>query len=822
MSCFNLASQWNLRADKADFQTIPARVPGDNYSALLEAGVIPDPYLDRNEDLVQWVRECNWIYSRDFELDQAFLDQDSILLNIDSVDTFAEIRINGKVAGTSENMFRRLRLEVKPLLRCGVNHLEIVLFSPVRRAEEENEKQPYFVPFCGGNCNRVPYMNLIRKAQCHGGWDWGITLLVSGLYGDVSLRGIKGGVHLEHVYTEQIHGKGECRLIVHAELQAAKPGKSELSFLFHGEKKTVSAELAKGINKVSEEFLVRNPELWNPAGYGKQHLYSLEVSTGEETISRKIGLRKLVLVNEKDEIGVSMKFRVNDVDIFCKGANWIPMDAMPGRFSEKRYRQLLGDAVKANMNMIRVWGGGIYENECFYEVCDELGLLVWQDCMFACSQYPSQPHFLELVRAELNDQVKRLRDHACIALWCGDNEIARGLTWQKNKPDYLRYLFNYDRFNQCVSRAVQEADPTRTFWPTSPCAGSLDSLENPQEGDMHYWEVWHSGKSFSSYYDVLPRFCSEFGYQSFPCADTVFSYAGKGGHNLTSPVMEHHQRNNQGNSRILEMFTRYFRFPDGFENMLYLSQVQQALAIRTGVEYWRHLKPVCMGALYWQLNDNWPVASWSSIDYYGNWKQLHYQARRFYAPVIVTCYQNRENRLEIWVSSDLQKELSGSLKLSVFDFKGTVKRSLVLPVHVPEGAALKIREMEQTELADRPEEVFAFLELELSDGERMYRHSNDHFFTEYKHCELLEPEITTSLASLSPDGTEWKLTLHASHPAFYVFAELRGFRTVFSDNSFTLLPDRPRELTFRLDSPAKKEELEQSLVVYDLRSSYSE
>ena len=434
MSCFNLASQWNLRADKADFQSIPARVPGDNYSALLEAGVIPDPYLDRNEDLVQWVRECNWIYSRDFELDQEFLDQESILLNIDSVDTFAEIRINGKVAGTSENMFRRLRLEVKPLLRCGVNHLEIVLFSPVRRAEEENEKQPYFVPFCGGNCNRVPYMNLIRKAQCHGGWDWGITLLVSGLYGDVSLRGIKGGAHLEHVYTEQIHGKGECRLIVHAELQAAKPGKSELSFLFHGEKKTVSAELTKGINKVSEEFLVRNPDLWNPAGYGKQHLYSLEVSTGDETVSRKIGLRKLELVNEKDEIGVSMKFRVNDVDIFCKGANWIPMDAMPGRFSEKRYRQLLGDAVKANMNMIRVWGGGIYENECFYEVCDELGLLVWQDCMFACSQYPSQPHFLELVRAELNDQVKRLRDHACIALWCGDNEIARGLTWQKTNP----------------------------------------------------------------------------------------------------------------------------------------------------------------------------------------------------------------------------------------------------------------------------------------------------------------------------------------------------------------------------------------------------
>ncbi len=821
MAVLNLASGWSLRADRADIPEIPARVPGDNYSALLEAGVIPDPYFERNEDQVQWVRECDWIYSRDVVLDAGFLEQDSIFLNIDSVDTFAEIRINGQCAGRSENMFTRLRLEVKPFLHSGTNRIEIVLFSAVRRAEEENAKQPFFVPFCGGNCNRVPYLNLIRKAQCHGGWDWGITLLVSGLYGEISLRGVRRS-RIEHVYTEQLHGEGVCNLNVTAELFAHRSGETEAAFTFNGETKTVPVVLTEGINRVSTEFSVSHPRLWNPAGYGEQNLYPLIVSTPDDRIEKKIGLRKLELVNEADDVGVSMKFRINGTEIFCKGANWIPMDAMPGRFTRDRYKRLLGDAAAVHMNMIRVWGGGIYENDAFYEYCDELGLLVWQDCMFACSQYPSQPRFLERVREELEYQVKRLRDHACIALWCGDNEVARGLTWWKNQKDYIRTLLNYDRFNQCVGRAVRDADPTRTFWPTSPCGGSSDALENPQEGDMHYWEVWHSGKSFSSYYDVLPRFCSEFGYQSFPAAETVYSYAAEGHRNLTSPVMEHHQRNKQGNSRILEMFTRYFRFPDGLENMLYLSQAQQALAIKTGVEYWRHLKPVCMGTLYWQLNDNWPVASWSSIDYFGTWKQLHYQARRFYAPVIVTTFQNRENALEIWVSSDVQKKLSGSVKLSIFDFSGAELKSCSFPVEAGKGESLKICALEIAQITDHPERCFAFLELELSGDGETFRHVNDHFFTEYKHCDLLPPEISAEFEAADTEGKNWKLILNSRAPAFFVFAELRGIRTVFSDNSFTLLPNRPRELTFQLDSPTTKETLEHSLVLYDLRSSYSE
>lgn len=813
MSCFNLASEWTLTSDKPGFQPIPAQVPGDNYSALLEAGVIPDPYIGRNEEQVQWVRDFDWTYTRDFELDENFLKQKAIFLNIDSVDTFAEIRINGQTAGFSENMFIRFRTDVKPYLKCGRNRIEIIIASAVHRAEEENARQPFFVRFCGGNCNRIPYMNLIRKVQCHAGWDWGITLVVSGLYGNVYLQGVRQA-RIEHVYTEQKHTENHCTLTATAELYAGETGETELSFSFNGETKTVSAVLQSGINKVSAAFEIANPKLWNPAGYGDQTLYPLTVSTSDETVTKQIGLRTLELINEKDEIGASMKFRVNGVDIFCKGANWIPMDAMPQRYNRDRYNRLLTDAHNANMNMIRVWGGGLYENDDFYELCDEKGLLVWQDCMFACSQYPSQPHFLELVREELRYQVKRLRDHACIALWCGDNEIARCLNNAST-----REIINYDRVNQTVGKAVQEADPTRMFWPSSPCNGPMDYQESPLKGDMHYWQVWHSGKSFSAYYDVTPRFCSEFGYQSFPAQTTVDRYTEGKQRNITSPVMEHHQRNSGGNSKIVEMFTRYFRLPDGFENFIYLSQVQQALAIKTGVEFWRHLKPVCMGTVYWQLNDNWPVASWSSIDYYNNWKQLHYHAKRFYAPVIATCFQNKENNLEIWATSDVRKTLRGSLNLSIRNFKGEEQRSLSFPVELKPLESLKVQEIPAAGLAEKPETVFASLNLEVSDGMTAYHHYNDHFFTEYKHCDLPVPEISRKLESR--DGL-WHLTLSSKYPAFFVFAELRGITTVFSDNSFTLLPDRPRELTFHTGPKISREELEQALTIRDLRSSYSE
>ena len=820
MQIINLAGEWTLSCSSNDFRPIRADVPGDNYSALLRNGRIPDPYLGRNEEEVQWVRELDWTFSKEFSISPELLSKESVYLNIDSLDTFADILVNGKKAATSRNMFRRLRIDVKELLKPGRNRLDIVLFSPVAKAAEEALKQPFDLGINGNNC--VPYMNLIRKVQCHAGWDWGICLVVSGIYGDISLRGVDHA-RLDYVFTEQKHAPGKCTLEATAELFSENGGETTVCFEFNGEKKNRTVRLLRGVNTVSASFEVENPALWYPAGYGPQTLYPLTVSTADETIRKRIGLRTLELINEPDAYGISMKFRVNGIDHFCKGANWIPADAMPSRQTREVYDRLLSDAVAANMNMLRVWGGGQYENEDFYDLCDQKGILLWHDCMFACAQYPSTPDFLENITGEIVHQVKRLRDHACIALWCGDNEVI-SLMGGNGSPGYPMRLINYDRFNRTVRRAVEDADPTRVFWPSSPCSGPeyvAGGTHNDSMGDMHYWSVWHSGKSFSAYFDVIPRFCSEFGYQSFPAQNTVDRYTEGRQRNVTSPVMEHHQRNSGGNSKIVEMFTRYFRFPDGFENFIYLSQVQQAFAIKTGVEFWRHLKPVCMGTLYWQLNDNWPVASWSSIDYDGNWKQLHYHAKRFYSPVIVTSFLNSDQRLELWATSDVNSEFKGAVHASLLDFSGAKQKEFDFEFQLPPLGSKKIHEFEAEALTgEDPAKVFLFLTLDGNAGGKRYTHYNDQFFTEFKRCDLQQPRIRTGLQKRS--GGTWSLTLETDRPAFYTFAELRGMQTVFSDNSFTLLPGAPRTITFQVPETVDADALKRSLVIRDLRSSYRE
>lgn len=810
---FDLASQWILSCSRADIPAVPVQLPGDNYSALLDAGLIPDPCIGLNEKAVQWVHECDWTFSREFELDPAFLAARVIFLNLDSIDTFGEIRINGVLAGKSENMFTRFRADVKPLLKTGLNRIEVLLKSPSRRALEESAKQPFELVSLKF-MNSVPHLNLIRKVQCHGGWDWGITLVGSGLYGDMYLEGVENA-RIEYVYTAQTHRQDCCMVDVTAELLAAEAGSTTLEFAFNGEVRKCETALQPGKNTVHASFEVQQPKLWNPVGYGEQNLYTLKVSTCDETVEKKIGLRTMELVTQPDEIGYSMKIRVNGTDVFCKGANWIPMDCLPRNYTRENYRKLLTAARDANMNMLREWGGGLYENEDFYELCDELGILVWQDCMFTCSQYPSTHDFLELVREELAYQVKRLRDHACIALWCGDNEVALGLRWGAPE-NRLRDVGNYERRSYVVETAVLENDPTRQFWMSSPCGGPLDYDYSLTHGDTHSWDIWSGCKPFSAYYDLIPRFCSEFGFQSLASMNAIRRFTEGKDLNMTSPVMEHHQRRPGADAKILTMFAHYFRLPSGFGNTVYLSQVQQALAIKTGVEFWRSCKPRCMGALYWQLNDNWPVSSWSSIDYYGNWKQLHYHAKRFFAPVISVCVPDKENRLELRVSSDVPRPLSGSLKFRIMDFSGTVRKSLEIPVELKLQESLAVQKLDRAEWAEKPDEVFAYMELNLTDGATAYSHCNDFFFTEYKHCTLREAGIRHTLEQ--KDGL-WHLKLESDFPAFFVFAELKDLTTVFSDNSFTLLPGEPHELTFSADAGLTKEQLEQRLEIRDLYGS---
>ncbi|HTP60330.1 MAG TPA: glycoside hydrolase family 2 protein, partial [Spirochaetia bacterium] len=742
------------------------------------------------------------------------LEEEQAFLSCDSLDTVADVFLNGERVGSSDNMFLRQRFDVKRQLVPGKNEVRIRFASAEKAAAERAARLPYPVPHTQSPV-QSPHRNLVRKVQCHAGWDWGPCLMVCGISGAISLQAFSD-VRIDYVTTEQRHQADACTVIVSVECWAGRAGTHELQVSLGDRKVTRTVTLAAGFNVPQVELVVNKPRLWWPNGSGSQPLYDLTVALGGDTASKRLGLRSLQLVTQEDAQGLSMVFRVNGRDIFCKGANWIPHDALPGRESRKRLDHLLSSAAGAHMNMLRVWGGGKYESDDFYSLCDQKGLLIWQDMMFSCALYPATRHFLASVEAEVRHQVKRLRDHPSIALWCGNNEDVGALTWfPESRQNRDRYIVDYDRLNEgTIGRVVDECDPTRTFWPSSPSAGRGDYSDNwhdDRRGDMHFWSVWHEGKPFSAFLEVTPRFCSEFGFQSFPSLDAIRLYASPKDFNVTSPVMEHHQRHPRGNSIITEMFTRYFRVPQGFDNFVYLSQVQQSLAIRTAVEHWRRRRPACMGTLYWQLNDNWPVCSWSSIDYAGTWKLLHYAARRFFAPVLVSA-RVASGRLEAWISNDRGEEVHKTLSMTVFDFGGRELRRETMEAVVPAASSRLVGSWPVSELAGRPSEAFAYLDT----GDPTEGAATEVFLAEPKRCELADARLTVECRGFT-------ITVSSDKPAFAVSLFAPGIPGEFSDNCFTLLPSSPRVIQFQPRSKTADvtpESLEQSVVVHHLRGSY--
>jgi beta-mannosidase len=814
----DLCGAWELTCGNWQDKTVPAVLPGDNYSALLAAGEIPDPYYGRNEADVQWVRHCDWEFRREFDVPAELLNCDSVFLNIEQLDLFGTVYLNNKKVMDGDNMFTRYRPEAKPFLRPGRNSIRI-RFRPV---EPETAKiaaaLPMPVPMTG--CSQAAGLNLVRKVHCHGGWDWGITLMVSGVYGPLALRGVNLA-RIEHVHAEQRHEKNKVTVTAVAELSALENGRKEVRFLFNGETRTVRAALKKGGNRVTAVFEVKNPELWWPNGYGRAALYPLTVETGEQSETRDIGLRTLELVHEKDEYGRSMYFRINGVDIFCKGANWIPADALPSRQTPEALEDLLESARGAHMNMLRVWGGGQYESDEFYRLCDRKGLLVWQDMMFSCSLYPSTEEFIAAVRQELEFQIPRLRSHACLALWCGDNEVIGATGWYGGSDKRTLYLIHYDRLNRELARMAKKLDPSRVFWPSSPCGGPdnfNDGWHDDSCGDMHYWEVWHGAKDFNAYYSVKPRFCSEFGYQSFPSLETVAKYCPEEQFNVFSPVMDHHQKCRMGNAPIIAMFGQYFRMPESFAGFLYLSQVQQALAIKTGVEYWRTLKPRCMGTLYWQLNDNWPVASWSSLEYGGKWKQLHYHAKRFYAPALGVIAKV-DGALRLFAVSDLPERLRVAAVAAVYDFDGRELRRFECAAALRPGESKCLKTFKDAELAGLdPDRCFIELSLEATGKVgSAHRHRNTYFFDVFKHCELQPAAVKTEVTE--KDGVI-KVALRTDKPAFFVMLDTPGIPGTFDDNSLTLLPGEPHRAVFTPRVRTTAKEVRKALTVTSLRDVY--
>lgn len=798
---------------------LPCTLPGDIHSTLLKADIIADPYWGTNELDMQWVGKLDWILSRSFTVSEEHLNDTRPILTLSMADTIITIRINDTVIGMTYNQFRRWRFDLTDHLRVGENTIALHFTSAEAYAKAEAEKLPYPIPYSVYPVY-AEHRNLIRKTQCHFGWDWGPCILAMGVYEPITLdfvnEGLIESVHIETRPTEDDRWTVTAAVRYNAVADQSLRVRLEIASTVQEGK--VSVE--RGQNLLTFRLTVTGVQRWWPAGHGKAVLYPLTVTIGEQTATRRIGFRTLEVKTIEDaEGGRSMTFSVNGVDIFAKGANWIPFDAFPSRLTDDRYEQLLQAAVDANMNMLRVWGGGMYEKEVFYDLCDEKGLLIWQDCMFSCSMYPATPEFLENVEAEIRHQVERLAHHASLALWCGNNEDLGAITWyEESRANRDRYVIDYDRLNEgVIGRVIQEMDPNRTWWPSSPSAGVGDFSDNwtsDKRGDMHFWSVWHDGSPFEEYYTITPRFVSEFGFQSFPSLSTVKSYADEEEHNLTSVVMEHHQKNPRGNSIIIENFSRYYRFPSSFPQMLYLSQVQQAKAMRMAIEYWRTTMPHCMGTLYWQLNDNWPVASWSSIDYTGKWKLLHYAAKHFYSPALPIAYQKEEGIVEVYVVNDGPKAVKDaklSVKFATYDGKKLGKQEYRQDFDGYSSTHLCTIDLNKKKKLEK-ENTFIYLKLKSDD---LYI-ENSLMLAKPKESRLQDPQIKVEVAA-APGG--FSVTLSCLKAAFQVALDAGALKGTFSDNLFDIRPTAQKVVFFKTKETVTLEQFEAALEVFDLYTS---
>lgn len=832
----SLNGEWKLSGPKTN---CTINLPGDVHSCLIKNTIIPDPYYGCNEKDLLWVGQSQWTFEREFEYKK--IKETKSILEITQADTCFTVYINGYIAGKGQNQFARHRFDITEYIQEGKNKIKFIFDSAEKTGKEKYEQLPYPVPFAEyENCS--PYRNMIRKAQCHGGWDWGPNIMPVGIYDDILIETVSDGL-FDSVRINYEKNKNLWTAYIFIDYTSYIKGVKTFSAVLSGKDietkkidKTVNLEY--GQNTIAAVITVNNPTPWKTSGELKQEnlteniLYNLIITEndsacGEKSIEKKIGFSTLKVVSEKDNSmgkpGRSLYFENNGHKIFSKGENWIPVDVIPSRCTKERYEYLLKSAFDANLNTIRVWGGGMYENDYFYELCDKYGIIIWQDCMFACSLYPTTPDFLAEVEDELEYQIPRLQSHPCIGIWCGNNENYGTINWFPEIKDQRdRYLVDYDRLNHStVGYEVKKLDPARQFWPSSPCAGPDDFADNwhsDSMGDMHFWSVWHEKKSFDAYLSINPRFVSEFGYESFPSLKTIMEFAEEKDFNFTSKVMEYHQRSGNGNSIILEMFSRYFRFPNGFENMIYLSQVQQALAIKTAVEYWKSLSPHCMGTIIWQINDVWPCPSWSSIEYNGKWKLLHYEIQKFFSDVSLSAF-NKDGLSKIVAANHTFEKIHGEYEVHFIGFDGMeYKKSIKKKVSLKPEENTVLFEQAYDPKSENNNQYFIYVTMNAdSDTGLHYDCDNTLFLDVYKHCNIQKSQIEL-IINEKKDFFEIQLT--SNLPSFFVALDTLKIDGRFSTNNITLLPGKTKTIIFKPESKVYLNDLKKDLKIFDLSSIY--
>ncbi len=805
--------------------TAPATVPGCVHTDLLSAGLLADPFYRDNEHAAQWVGEAGWRYRRTFDVPAEFLEARRVLLRCAGLDTLAAITLNGQPIGETDNMFRSWEFDAKALLRPGENAIEICFGSALQYGQARLAER--YIHSWSTEDHKLPGGNWVRKEQCNFGWDWGPQLVTCGIWRDIELLAFDQA-RLDDVYLHQTHHEGSVTVTCHVAAELAKPVQLHAHMtVSQGDAPVGEATVSLDQGRGALELAIPDPQLWWPRGLGEQPRYTVTVTLLDaggapvDSWTRRIGLRTLRLIRRPDAWGESFHFEANGVPFFAKGANWIPADVFQSRVDADRYRTLLEAAAAAHMNMLRVWGGGIYEEDRFYDLCDELGICVWQDFMFACATYPTfDEDFMATVRVEAVQNIRRLRHHACLALWCGNNELEQGLVGDEWTDTTMSWADYSKLFDQELARLAAKLAPQTDYWPGSPHSPLGNRLEwnNPHWGDAHIWDVWHGLQPFEFYRTCHHRFNSEFGFQSFPEPRTVAEFTVPEDRNITSYVMEHHQRSPSGNSIIMHYLLSWFRLPASFDNTLWLSQILQAMSMKYAVEHWRRSRPRGMGTLYWQLNDSWPVASWSSLDYYGRWKALHFLARHFFAPVLLSAVEDgTTGAATLHLSNDGPRPVAGSVTWRLTTVDGRLLEQGDFQAEAP---ALTSVALTTLDLGTALEEVGfrnALLWLDFTvDGRTVGE--NLALFARPKHLELQPPGLEAAVTALG--GDEYEITVSAAAPALWAWLTLGEHDAVFADNFFHVRPDQPR--TVRLKTAAGLAEVEAALRVQSLFDTYQE
>lgn len=814
---------------------LPATVPGTVHTDLMANGKIEDPFYRLNEHDVQWIDKVDWEYKTNFNVDKIWLKKDVVQLDFKGLDTYADVFVNGEKVFSADNMFREWKASVKEFLKEGENELHIVLRSPINEGIKKYDAQGFIIPVSDNDLAKIGQVEgdkmvsvYTRKAGYHFGWDWGPRLVTSGIWRPVELYAYDEA-KIEDIQIVQHEVTAEKATFTAVfEIDAAKKGRANLTVL-NGDSTMVSSsvQLKKGVQSYSVDFEIANPKLWWTNGLGEPHLYHLtgELTIGGEKAKKetRIGIRTLELVRDKDNDGTSFYFKLNGHPVFMKGANYIPNDVFLPRVTAENYKTVVETAKNSNNNMLRVWGGGVYEEDIFYDLCDENGILVWQDFMFACAMFPGDAAFLENVKQEAVDNVKRLRNHPSIALWCGNNEILaawEGWGWKqkeeaKSKENADKIWQAYvDIFHKTLPEVVAEYDSQRSYWSSSPSSGTGVPADLVN-GDEHYWGVWWGKEPFETYATHLPRFMSEYGFQSFPEIATVRKYAIPEDYDIRSEVMNSHQRSSIGNGTIEYYMLKEYKKPKDFESFLYVNHVLQAEGIKFGLEGHRRAMPFCMGSLYWQINDVWPVASWSSTDYYQNWKALQYYVKKGFSPVLVSPFTD-EYKLKVGIVNDLLESITAQLRLKLMDFNGKVVWEDMSVVELPANSSGNYFDVNKNEYEftyrKQLDKLVLVAEL-VKAGEVLSK--NTFYFKPFKELKIEKPTVEYGIVKTE---TGFDIELKTDKLAKNIYLQIGGEKGFFSDNYFDLLPNE--KVTINLKTSISEEKLKEVLTLRTLDGAF--